>query len=210
MPSYNYKKDESLERIRSILVGINPNDAGNYLGQKSENESLSDIAQILEDTLGISGVIPGTLLANTQKFGAIYTWTGTVVYTGMTSAWTKLTGCFQNAGEYSSSGITLEPNNARILINDWGIYFVSWQLSYIGSPDVDYKVEPYCFVGMPQAVAQSRPYSSGTITSMGGSGFAEASGTAVDVALYLYSSVTAWMIPKALQLNVMKVGNLPK
>jgi hypothetical protein len=95
-------------------------------------------------------------------------------------------------------------------INDYGIYFVSWSMSYIGSPDVNYKIEPYCFVGMPQAAAESTPSTSGSVTSMSGSGFGEASGSAVEVALYLKSSASAWMIPQVIQLNVLKVGNLPK
>jgi len=207
MPKLNYPFAESLQRIREVLAGTDPNDQVGYLTDMPWNEALSDIAQMLEDTLGSDGYVPGRLLANSQRFGAIYTWTGTVEYTGMTTSWTKLTGCFQNAGQYSENGITCAPTTARILINDWGVYFVSWSLSYIGSPNINYKVEPYCFVGMPQAAAESTPATSGSVTSMSGSGFAEASGSAVEVALYLKPSATAWLIPQVLQVNVLKVGN---
>ena len=205
----DYPTNESWERIYNALIGVNPNDQEGYLGQMPLQEAWSRIAQLLEDSLGEDGVVPGTLMANTQKYGSIYTWTGTVEYTGMTAAWTKLTGCFQNAGRYSDD-ITLDPFSARMRINDWGIYFVSWSMSYIGSPDINYKIEPYCFVGMPQAAAESTPSASGSVMSMSGSGFAEASGSAVEVALYLKPSATAWMIPQVIQVNVLKVGNLPK
>ena len=205
----NYSTNESWERIYNALKGINPNDQEGYLGQMPLQEAWSRLAQLLEDSLGEDGVIPGTLLANTQRYGSIFTWTGTKTYTGMTTEWTKLTGCFQNAGQYSN-GITLDPYQARMCINDYGIYFVSWSMSYIGSPNIKYKIEPYCFVGMPQAAAESTPSTSGSVTSMSGSGFGEASGSAVEVALYLKSSASAWMIPQVIQLNVLKVGNLPK
>jgi hypothetical protein len=206
MPKLNYPFAESLQRIREVLAGNDPNDQVGYLTDMPWNEALSDIAQMLEDTLGSDGYVPGRLLANSQRFGSIYTWTGTVTLTGMTTSWTKITGTFQNAGRYSS-GITLDPNQARIRINDYGIYFVSWEMSYIGSPDINYKIEPYCYVGMPQAAAESTPATSGSVTSMSGSGFGEASGSAVEVALYLQTSNTAWMIPQVIQLNVLKVGN---
>lgn len=35
-------------------------------------------------------------------------------------------------------------------------------------------------------------------------------GVNVEVALYLKPSATAWMIPQVIQVNVLKVGNLPK
>jgi hypothetical protein len=201
MPIYKYSSNESFERISSILGGVNPDDAEETLGRKPWNESLALIAQLLEGSLEGS-----RLSVPIQKFGQIYTWTGTATFTGMTTSWTKLTGTFQNSGEVSDTGITLQPTSSQILINDWGVYFVSWQMSYIGSPDLDYKVEPYCFVGMPQAAAQSTPRTSGTITSMGGSGFAEASGSAIAVSLYLKPSATAWIIPQVVQLSVMRVG----
>lgn len=202
MPDRKYSSNESFERISSILGGVNPADAEETLGLKPWNESLALVAQLLE------GSKEGSRLSvPIQKFGQIYTWTGTVTLTGYTTAWTKITGTFQNSGEVSDTGITLQPTQDRILINDWGVYFVSWQLSYIGSPDVDYKVEPYCFVGMPQAAAVSTPRSSGTVTSMGGSGFAEASGSAIQVSLYMKPSVTAaWIVPQAVQLSVIRVG----
>ena len=201
MTQYDYSANESFERIYTILNGTNPDDVKETLGQRAWNESLGLITQLLE------GSLPGQRMSlRTQKFGQIYTWTGTVTFTGMTTAWTKLTGTFQNAGEVSDTGITLQPTSSQILINDWGVYFVSWQMSYIGSPAIDYKVEPYCFTGMPQAAAQSRPAASCTVTSMGGSGFAEASGSAVAVSLYLLPSATAWLVPQVLQLSVLRVG----
>ena len=201
MTQYDYSANESLERIKYILDGTNPSDAKETLGQSPWDKSLSYIAQLLE------GSLPGRRLSVlTQKFGEIFTWTGTVTYTGMTTAWTKITGAFQNSGEVSDTGITLQPTSSQILINDWGVYFVSWQMSYIGSPDIDYKVEPYCFVGMPQAAAVSTPATSGSVTCMSGSGFAEASGSAVAVSLYLKPSATAWLIPQTLQVSVMRVG----
>lgn len=208
MPLYNYSIQESAERIYNALIKTDPDDAECFLGRMSLNESFARIAQLMENTLGVDGYLPNLLLKNTQRFGSIYTWTGTVTLTGMTTSWTKITGTFQNAGRYSS-GITLDPNQARIRINDYGIYFVSWEMSYIGSPDINYKIEPYCYVGMPQAAAESTPATSGSVTSMSGSGFGEASGSAVEVALYLQTSNTAWMIPQVIQLNVLKVGILP-
>jgi len=202
MPDRKYSSNESFERISSILGGVNPSDAEETLGLKPWNESLALIAQLLE------GSKEGSRLSvPIQKFGQIYTWTGTVTLTGYTTAWTKITGAFQNSGEVSDTGITLQPTQDRILINDWGVYFVSWNMSYIGSPNVDYKVEPYCFTGMPQAAAVSTPRSSGTVTSMGSSGFAEASGSAIQVSLYMQPSVTAaWFIPQTIQVSVLRVG----
>jgi hypothetical protein len=221
-----YAENESLQRIYQMLSGgVNPDDMEGTLGQLARNESLARIAQILEGGIAFSPpdsmkasnaeVIAGTSdakfitpdkLSEVSKFGGIYAWTGTSELTGMPASWTRITGTFQNSMAFSDS-VTSQPTQDRFLVDDVGTWFVSWQMSYIGSPDIQYKIEPYCFVGMPQAAAVSQPSSSGTVTSMSGSGFAKASGTAVQFSLYMLpDTASAWLIPVCVQLSAQRVG----
>ena len=220
-----YSENESLERIyRMLSGGSDPPDLEGTLGQMPRNEALARIAGLLEGSLAFTApsttkatdaqMVAGTSdavfvtpdkLDHISMFGGIYTWTGTVTLTGLTVAWTKMTGMFQNSMVYS--GVTCQPTQDRMFVNDAGIWEVSWQMSFIGSPDIVYKVEPYCFVGMPQAAASTKPYASGSVVSMSGSGYILTSGTSQPVSLYIYPDTTAaWIVPVAVQLSAKRLG----
>lgn len=208
MASHKYGTTEALNRILRILEGrpILTADPETVPGEiLSEEEATSQIAEILGD--GITGEVLHLPASLQQDYGGIYTWTGTSTLTGMVStSYTKITGSFQNS--MYADGITPQPTLDRLYLSHTGMYFVSWSLSYIGSSAINYKVEPYhAALGSPQAAAQSTPYSSGTITSMSGSGIFIASGTAELVDLRLLPSATAWMVPLVMQLSVHRLGD---
>lgn len=227
-----WSENESLERIYRMLTGeAVPDDvAEGTWGQEAKNVSLARIAQILEGRLSFdppaaiiatdaemqagtsdTKLVTPDKLSDVCKYGGIYTWTGTMTFTGMPASWTKITGAFQNSMEKYDGDITCQPTSSRILINDVGTYMVEWSMSYIGSPDVIYKIEPYCWVGMPQAAAQSKPSASGTVTCMAGAGLARVSGTAVEVALYLLpDTASVWFIPQTFQVSIHRVGKYPE
>jgi len=206
MTDWSYSKKEALNRILRILKGApEPTDTeevlvGNVL---SEDEALSDIAQVLAGTLpDTAGNIPRALV----RYGAIWTWTGTAQLTTVGTTFSKITGSFQNNGNYY--GVTPDCANDRIVINDVGTYFVQWQMSYYGSSDVEYSVEPYnSNIGIPQARATTCPAVSGSATSMSGVGFTYVSGTAATIDLRVKASAPdAWFIPWACQLAVQRVS----
>ena len=173
----------------------------------SNDEAFSDIAELLEGSLpNETFFVPQNIL---DPYGGIYTWTGTVELTGITAAWTKVTGTYQNSMVYSTNHITCQPTQDRILINDIGVYEVSWSMTFYGSPDIEYFFEPYCFVGMPQASARVQPYASGSAVCVAGSGLVYASGTAVAVALYVKPSNTTWLIPASTQIHVKRLERKP-
>jgi hypothetical protein len=198
----NYSENESWERIYNGLIGTDPNDQQGFLGQMAQNEALSKIAQLIEGTLGLRF---RPLDALTDRFGGIYTWTGTVTMEGIPAAWTRVSGSFQNSMLYSDY-ITPQPTQDRILINDYGVYEVDWSISFQGSPDIEYMFEPYCWVGMPQAAATVTPIASGSVIEASGSGYAYASGTTVAVSLYTKpSTASAWLKLRTSQIKIRKV-----
>jgi len=206
----HYSSNESLERIYNVLVGVNPADAEETLGQMPYDEALTRIAQVLEGSLGtpVYDPIPGL----GAEYGGIYTWTGTVTMTGIPggvvgTAWTKITGAFQNS-MLATTNVTPTPSQDKIVLNDIGVWLVSWSATIIGSPDINYKIEPFCMVGMPQASAGITPYSSGTHAHLSGSGIVYSSGTSVGVSLYILPSVTAaWVRLNSVQLHVQRLGS---
>lgn len=198
----NYSENEAWERIYNGLTGVDPNDAEGFLGQMAQNEAISRIAQLIEGTLGLRF---RPLDALTDRFGGIYTWTGTVTMESIPASWTRVSGSFQNSMLYSDY-ITPQPTQDRILINDYGVYQVEWSISFQGSSDVDYMFEPYCWVGMPQAAATVTPLSSGSVITASGSGYAYASGSSVAVSLYVKpSAADAWLKLVTSQIKVRKV-----
>jgi hypothetical protein len=201
----SYSENESLERIYKVLIGTNPDDRNGFLGQTARNESLAKIAQLMEGDSSDS-FAPLTFLDD--QFGGIYTWTGTASITGLANAWTKLTGTFQNS-MVQSAKVTGQPSSDRIYVQKYGTYFVSWQMSFEGSPDINYKIEPFTSsVGVPQAAAIVRPTASGSVTSFGGCGYLHTSGTSTYVSLYVLAGTAgAWFKPITTQLCVRQVSN---
>jgi len=198
----NYSRNEAFERIYNALIGIDSDDQDGFLGQMAENDAVSRIAQLMEGSLGLR-IRPLDNL--TDQFGGVFVWTGTSVMQSVPAAWTKLTGTFQNAMLYSDY-ITPQPQYDRILINDYGVYDVHWSMSFQGSSDMNYMLEPYCYVGMPQAAVTVTPIASGSIVNVSGHGYAYASGTAVQVALYIKpGSADAWFKPITGQIEIRKV-----
>lgn len=204
-----YSKKEALNRIVRIWQGKTETDDTPETALKgeilSEDHAMSQWAEMMADSMaGEMLHLPRVL---ERDFGGIYTWTGTVELGDFSAnVFTKITGAFQNDMRYY--GTTPQYAYDRITLSQTGYYFVSWSLSYLGSSDVNYKVEPYhAALGTPQAAAQSTPYSSGTITNMAGSGFFIASGSAELVDLRLQPNGTAWIVPLVMTLSVERVMN---
>ena len=204
----HYPTNESWNRILRAWQGKTETDdaPGAVKGViLSEDGAISDLAEMMADSL------PGEMLhlprVLEHDFGGIYTWTGTVeLGTFTANVFTKITGAFQNDMRYYAT--TPQYAYDRITLSQTGMYFVNWSLSYLGSSDVNYKVEPYHGgLGTPQAAAQSQPYSSGTVTSMSGGGFFIASGSTETVDLRLEPNGTAWIVPLVIELSVQRVMN---
>lgn len=205
MPVEMYSENEALQRIYSCLIGTNPVDYQGYMGEMPKNEALSRIAQLLEGSLPDIVFAPVSVMDD--EFGGIFTWTGTTVMTGITAAFTKITGAFHNS-MVDSANVTGQPTSDRIYVNKYGTYFVSWQLSFQGSPDLDYTVEPYTSsVGVPQAAAMVRPSASGSAISMSGSGYLHTSGTSTYVSLYVKPSGVGWFKLVTGQISVRQVSS---
>jgi len=206
MTVWRYSAKESLNRIYRVLKGEpEPNATPDDMTYEvlSENQALSQIAQLLEGTNPAdNGNVPNALV----RYGGVWTWTGTTTFTAIGTTFSKITGTFQN--NQDDVGVTSDYYNDRIVINDIGTYFVAWQMSFFGSPDIMYTAEPYnAAIGIPQAAASSVG-SSGTSSahSMSGNGYTYVSGTAVQIDLRVKASATAWLQPWRLQLNVMRVS----
>ena len=167
-----YNKTESLYRILNVLKGDTITDDRPDMALPpevlSEEGSLSQIAELLADSLpGATFHLPS---AAALDYGEIYAWTGTSSLTGYPAdVYTKITGTFQNTAY--TDGVTGQPTLDRMLLSKSGYYFVSWAASFQGSSAIEYWIEPYhAAVGIPQAVARTKPDASGSATSLAGSG----------------------------------------
>jgi len=208
MTVYDYSANESLERIYNILKGINPSDVPETLGRMAWDDSLSRITQLLEGSLGgLEDEFLDTVFA--IKYGGIWAWTGTAVMTTLSATvYTKITGTFQNASVYVTTGITATPSQDRIYINDVGNYLVHWSVSFEGDPNSEYAIEPYVAgIGLPEAVARARPSSSGTAINVSGEAIEYVSGTAVTVSLYVLPTLAStWFKPRSASIVVQRIG----
>ena len=235
MTRSRYNKRESLNRIVRKLQG-DPivSDTKDVIPGEvlSEDEALSDLAELLEGSLpGESLVIPaaGIDFATAEEmylgasadtvvspyraeflnvYGGIYTWTGTAQFTGLSaSSYTKITGSFQN--NMSSYGVLLQPGVSNIGIGVYGTYKIEWNMSFYGSSDITYAVEPYVEnAGLAEAVARTKPYASGSVANFSGVGYHYLSGTVSTslVDLRVLPSATAWMNIDSVSLLVSRVG----
>lgn len=205
--TFKYSKKEALDRIVRILIGSPESgeepDINLQGALRSEDDSVSDIANILADTLpGYNATLPVEMK---QDYGEIYAWTGTATMTGLSaSAYTKVTGTFQNSGY--NDRVTCTPASDRMTLTNTGYWFVDWQLSFQGSPDITYKFEPYhAALGMPQAAAEITPNASGSVQHVGGCGIFIASGSSEAIDLRVICSATGWLIPRVAQLRVFRM-----
>lgn len=220
MTRQRYSAKESLNRILRLFENrpVATDAPGMVTGEiLSEDGALSDLAEVLAGSLpSETAILPPSVsvpFVNLDpRYGGIYTWTGTVHMQGITAAFSKITGSFQNSMA-GSTGMTLQPTNDRILItNDYGIFMVQWQASILGSSVVTYAIEPYVqepgagsMLGMPQAVGSANPSASGSVTSLSGCGLIYISGTSTQVDLRVSSGQTAWFKFQAGQLVVFKL-----
>lgn len=204
-----YSKKESLDRIRRILLGIavaSDEPDKTLQGQLlSEDESLSEIAEIMADSLpGYSFTLPEAIQ---NDYGEIYTWTGTSSIDGLSiDVYTKITGSFQNTAHYSN--VTCTPLSSNMTLSKTGYYFVSWSCSFQGSPDVIYWLEPYQDgVGIPQAVAKVKPSASGSSVNLAGSGIFDVTDTDEVIDLRVRpDTASAWFVPNSITLSVYRIG----
>jgi hypothetical protein len=196
-----YSSNESLERIKRVLNGevISSYNINRY-GQEAWDESLSKIAQLVEGS-------SAGLRAPLETYGHIWAWTGTASITALAStAFTKVTGTFQNYSNYENT--TPQPTSDRILVTSSGeVFRIDWSVSFIGSPAISYKFEPYYGgVGIPQAASAATPNTSGTKATAAGFGYQYISGTNVYIDLEVKPSATAWLLPVEASLMLRRVG----
>jgi hypothetical protein len=198
---YNYSSNESLERIYHVLNGDTvPSSMPTTEGEQAWNTSLARIAQLLEGTLT-------DLHSPLDQYAEIWTWTGTVLMTGLTAnIFNKITGTFQNNGNY----LTAVPHyeNDNILVTDTGsVYLIEWHADVNGLLTAEYAIEPYVnAVGVPQAVSRVKPSASGTSTCMSGIGVQYISGTSIQVDLRVNPEAATWIQINSAQLFVRKLG----
>lgn len=153
LPPPRYSINEALSRLAELLNGSMPGEtatlptaitvpSASLPDATTTVQGVAELATVAEaeagtDTTRITtpqGVLQ-SIYANapqTVEFGEIYNYsTGTAVVQ-LSSSWTKVTGSFQGNG-YSSTDITPDKTNDRIIINRSGYYFVSGQFSFSGS-----------------------------------------------------------------------------
>lgn len=199
---FDYSENESLERIYHILNGdVLLSSAPSTQGDMPHDEALARITMLLDGTLeGLRNPL--------DKYGQIWAWTGTTLIAGISAtSFTKITGTFQNQSNYLS--VTPDWNDDRILVSDSGaVYLIDWSISFVGSPAVGYKFEPfYGGVGIPQAANSATPNTSGTFACASGFGYQYISGSNVAIDLRLLPSITgSWIKPAQVSLGLRRVG----
>lgn len=234
MTRWRYSKKESLNRILTNLEG---KEYGSDIPEEmtglilSEDEALSDLAMLTDDELtGETLIVPYTWLpiasvvqANagtsnvvlltpashgwSHEYGGIYT-TGTVSQTFTASTWTKITGAFQGEMENSGAEITCDWNDDRILINEIGTYFVSWNLCLYTDGDAKTFVDAKAYVnavGMPSTRNRAQWTITGSYVAFSGGAFVPVANSGYYVDLRLQTSATVLVNFESGQLMVQKM-----
>lgn len=215
-----------------------PNDYLNTITGEvlSEDEAISDLAELVAGSLpGESFTMPsgadlaaytateqearaGTedakfitpaTLDGTCLWGEIYAYTGTSSMVGLTqNVFTMITGAFQNQKSQSNGYIVNSPTADKITVNAVGSYFLDWQMSFIGSAAVEYRVAPHMNSGtVYQAVSVVKPYVSGSSVMIGGHGIINVTATNTQIDLRVSPSATGWLKFVAGQLTVRRIAH---
>lgn len=131
MARQRYSKKESINRIlRSWKGTAIPSDIPDTLSGEvlSEDEALSDLAELLEGSLPNETLFTPDALS--MRYGEIFAHdlaTGTS-QSLITGTWTQLLGFDMNG--LSSDGVTPDQANNQITINKAGVYFVHFGVSF--------------------------------------------------------------------------------
>lgn len=189
MTIQKYSAREALDRIYRLFRGDTLADTPEVLTPPiySEDESLSRLAELLNGSLpGESAVLPSAVSITylEHEYGEIYTSTGTVTMVVGTSA-TKITGSFHVNG-LSTSNITPDFNDDRIVINSVGSYFVALQLSFSGTAAATFTVQGYLdSVAQPQIKTIRKLNAAGDVGSISAVGRINVTGTNTALELYV-------------------------
>lgn len=234
MTRSRYPKNESVNRILRTLEGKaleadNHEIPGEVL---SENEALSDISELLDNSLpnetltlpasvaltnhfatvaeANAGVATDVIMSPAahswaHEFGGIWS-TGTVSLALPSLEWTKLTGMFQSYTDNSGGEINCDWNDDRIIVNETGSYLILWRLSMWTWTNLKTKmfVKPYNN-GAPvtNGLGVTTNNGSGTVVSLSGFGVATiTSGVAIDLRINLTTGSTVTF--ESAQLFVQK------
>lgn len=156
MTRQKYNIKESLNRILRMFQGKEEaSESPNTLSGEilSHNQAFSDLAELLADGLpSESAQLPDSLVATVleanaessnvkaltplshtwiHEYGGIYIETGTAEQSLTADVWTKITGAFQMYTEDSGGEIFCDWNDDQIVINEVGVFLVSYQLSVL-------------------------------------------------------------------------------
>ena len=136
-----YSENESLDRILRSLLGDTLNEAPETLSppKRSKNESLSQIAEVLDGNLeGEEARLPTAF----SKYGAVYTsnnQAGTAQSLASGTA-TKVTGF---AGVTDASSITPSHTSDQLTIGLAGAYMIGYDIDFAGATGTLYRAEMY-------------------------------------------------------------------
>lgn len=170
-PEQRYSSNESLDRIYRLLKGETISETPEALPppKRSENESLSMIAELLANTLeGEIGVSP------LSEYGGVYTNTSTQVYALTSGSATQINSLSSNMA--NSTNVT---SNAGVLtINRKGKYQVAYAFAVQGTAAVEYRITPYWNItAQPQLDSRVRITATGTAQHVGGVGILDVTTT---------------------------------
>jgi hypothetical protein len=235
MTRSRYNVKESLNRWLKVMEDkALTSDTPNVIPGEvlSEDEAWSDIAELWEGSLpnetlhipiaglpfasvveanaGTSNVVLLSPASHTwaHEYGGIYINTGSTLQSFTANTWTKITGAFQFYMENSGSEINCDWNDDRIIINEIGTYFISWNLSLYTDGDAYTTIDSAPSVSGTvdiSARVRSQWIVTGSYVAFGGGAYIDVPNSGFYVDLRLRASTTALITPFAGQLMVQKM-----
>jgi hypothetical protein len=235
MTRSRYSENESLIRLLKVMEGKQlTSDTPNVIPGEvlSTNESLSDMAELWEGSLpdetlhipyaglpfasvveanaGTSNVVLLSPASHSwaHEYGGIYISTGSSLQAFTANTWTKITGAFQFYMQNSGAEINCDWNDDRIIINEIGTYFISWNLSLYtdGSAYTTIDAAP-SVSGTVDITARNRSQwvVTGSYVAFGGGAHIDVPNSGFYVDLRLRASASISITPFAGQLMVQKM-----
>jgi len=217
MTRQRYSKKEAWNRIlRSWQGTAIPSDVPDSISGEilSEDEALSDLAELLEGSLpNEDAVIPSAARATTAEaqagtedtkavtsagvaaaiavlsgasveYGAIYNNSTGTAVVSLSTSWAKVTGSFQG-NTTSSDNVTPDFNDDRIIVGHNGVLFVGVQASFSGDASVTYEGAVYVDSVRQESIRFRRKLGAGgDVGSASATGIIVVTGSPVDVEFY--------------------------
>ena len=155
IPGEVLSENEALSDFVELLEGSLPSQTATLPSSLSVGSASLPFASVVEANAGTSDTVVLSPASHSwaHEYGGIYINTGSADQAFTASTWTKITGAFQAFMEDSGGEINCDWNDDRIIINEAGTYFISYNVYLYSDGAARSLVDAEVFVSGSAALA---------------------------------------------------------